>query len=275
MIVHLALRLGLLAPLSIFSLCMQPDVPTPAATVPVRPYTAHFKIVRTGTYTNGSPLTSESFETAARDSRGRTYRETKSTWRSGDQVSNQVSFFVKDPENGTEISWDANSHKAVEYVTPAELHGKLTGCWADRQGQIMIQAPEAEDWHAIPTSPSAGKVESVVQMRLDPGTYRRTPMKQVAENLGISTIAGVAVNGTRMTYTSLDVGAHDGWSSEMWRSEELALKLREKIRGPKFGEKTMELMDLKLEEPDASLFSPPKEYEVERIELHQAPCEVK
>ena len=275
-IVHLLLRLGRVASVATFSLCL--PVPLLAAAAPVRPYTAHFKITRTSTDTNGTPMRIDSFETAARDSKGRTYRETKSTWRSGDQGGNRVSFFVEDPEAGTTTSWDAGSRKAVLFVTPAELHGKLKGCWADSQGRFMIQAPEAEDWHAIPSSPSAGKVESIVQMRLDPGTYKRTPMKLVAENLGGSAIAGIAVNGTRRTYIYLDQGTHEGEiesSHEMWRSEELALKLREKVSGPDFGEKTQELIDLQLEEPDPSLFSPPKEYEVERIELHQAPCEVK
>jgi hypothetical protein len=275
-IVHLALRLGRVASFATLSLCL--SLPLLAASAPVRPYTAHFKITRTGADTNGPPLRIDSFETAARDSKGRTYRETKSTWRSGDQGGNRVSFFVEDPEAGTQTSWDAGSRKAVQYVTPPELHDKLMGCWANRQGQVMIQGPEAEDWHKAPPSPSAGKVESVVQMRLDPGTYKRTPMKLVAENLSGSTIAGMAVNGTRMTYIYLDKGAHEGEIEsiiEMWRSEELALKLREKVSGPGFGEKTQELIDLKLEEPDPSLFSLPQEVEVERVELHQASCEVK
>ena len=63
-------------------------------------------------------------------------------------------------------------------------------------------------------------------------------------------------------------------TTELWKSSEFDLKLLEVTSGPKYGLSRVELTDLQRGAPDPALFEPPQGYKVERVEYHQAPCEL-
>jgi hypothetical protein len=244
----------------------------------VLPYTAHFKITQTIVMPDGKTLTYVSIETAARDSKGRFYSETKNAQDSEDSEPDKVATFVSDPAAGTQLIWNSKSNRAVLYQTPEELHGKLKGCWANNQGIIRVRGPEDADWHPIPIS-SSSISQSKTWIREPEGIRRQVLL--ITQNLGTKTISGFIVQGVRMSYAPLPGEQPDGVtesSAEFWRSDALNLKLSEKSTGRLYGNKaesikTKELIDLKLGEPDPSLFSPPNDYSVDRVELHKIPCD--
>ena len=135
-------------------LCAQRAGQAPATPASVRPYTAHFKIVRATSGADGvAPIASTSTETFARDSHGRTYEETERPEVTGGQKNKRVSVYVRDPGAGTALIWNSGSNRAVLYLTPAELRDELKGCWADEQGRIQGSGPEEEDWFTLPGAP--------------------------------------------------------------------------------------------------------------------------
>lgn len=276
------LRLALLVSLSTLILCVQDD--GSAAARSMRPYIAHFRITRTLAMPDGSKLTTDSIETVARDSEGRIYRATKSeppgeaqgTLKASTsayklQPGNVSTYSVEDPAASTFEAWDSNGNRAVLFQYPAEVHGKVEGCWADSQGRILASGPEKADWHPIPASPHALS-KSEVWIRDTRGARRR--VVETAENLGTKTIGGFTAEGVRTKTEPLPGEPRDGLfvgAEEFWKSMELNLILSEESRSAE-STKTKELLDLKLAEPDPALFSAPKGYSVDRIGLHQVAC---
>jgi hypothetical protein len=257
-------------------LCIHADEQNQAVPRPVLSYTAHFKITQMAAMADGKIVTLTSIETAARDSSGRFYSETKIVQQSGETGSNKISSaYVLDPTAGTNLNWNSKSTRAVLYQTSAELQEKLKGCWADEQGKIWERGPEDEDWHPIPVSPPIS--QSKIWIREPDGVRKQVLL--TTQNLGTKTISGFTVRGVRTSYAPLPGEKPDDGtasSTEFWRSDALNLKLSEEStgRGNQTSEftKSKELIDLKLGKPDPSLFSPPKDYSVDRVELHQVSC---
>lgn len=240
---------------------------------------------------DGGIATTVSIETVARDSDGRVYSETKPLPPSEDQEpqkastsaykfepSNVATYYVLDPPASAYSTWDSKNKKARLYQYPEEVHGQVKGCWAESQGRIQVRGPEAEDFHPIPVSPSS-KATSKVWMR--GGTGARRQILETTENLGAKTIGGFTVQGIRTTSEPLPGERPDGLfvgTSEFWESNDLNLNLSEASTGLQNGNhpgkytKTKELIDLKLGEPDRSLFQPPQDYEVVTEQLHQVQC---
>jgi hypothetical protein len=236
---------------------------------PVESYTAHFKITQVFPEGDGF-FTQVSTETIARDRGGLKYFGTNASTVNGDHEEWTLRVLVKDAIAHTYLNWGPRSHVATLLKIPEQA--KPAGCWADTNGRFRLSTPEEDDLYKIPPTPSAGKSESIASMRIGDKRYK---VKVVAENLGTQTMDGQTASGMRMAFTPVESGAEAlslENAIEMWRSADLGLVLRQSSNGPIMGSKKVELLDLKLGDPEPSLFEPPAGYEVETVELHQVAC---
>jgi hypothetical protein len=98
---------------------------------------------------------------------------------------------------------------------------------------------------------------------------RRTPDPNVAtENLGTQTINGVSATGTRITRT-IPAGAEGNSMAiqivhETWVSDDLKVPVMVKHSDPRSGTSTTQLTNIVRSEPDASLFTVPAGYTVQK-----------
>jgi hypothetical protein len=206
----------------------------------IEPYTANRKTTRVQTLANGTTITNETTGKEARDSSGRTYRESQIEGPFGFERQAPASFFfnVLDPVKSVTIRWNSNSKEATVFHM------------AD-PGQAR-QAPP-------PAANSAATVQPVRMPRpAHPGVE--------TEDLGTKTINGIDAHGTRTTetYPAGSVGNDQPITVtlEMWTSRELGLVVLEIDDDPRTGVKTTELTDIERGEPDPALFQAPEGYAI-------------
>lgn len=209
-----------------------------AMRVPGEPYTAIRKTTRVQKLANGTTITHMTTVKEARDSSGRTYRETRPEVPAGQEegVPKFVFANVNDPVSGTNIHWNSNT-KVADVTHFAE--------------RSQIKPPDVVSTQAAPEPTPVPRAE---------------PIKQQSEDLGTKTINGVEARGTRMTRV-ISAG-RDGndqpltITSEWWRSEELGIMVMSVNDDPRTGTTTMELTELEKGEPDPALFQVPEGYTV-------------
>ena len=235
----------------------------------VAPYTAHLTITKNGVLPDGSSWTTVSTLVLARDGRGRIFEKTEHVFGNRDQKTEWFSFFVQDPANLQQLTWDSKNQVAVLGRWPYWTGRK--GCWADEHGQHQSSFPE--DWYKVPASPADGKLETIAAIA-DSSGNKRIKTQILTENLGQKEIQGLTVFGTRMTMTPLESGGSSDMpetTTEIWRSREFDLNLLHVTTGPKYV-KRVELSDLQRGDPDPALFEPPQGYTVETIKYHEVTC---
>jgi hypothetical protein len=92
-----------------------------------------------------------------------------------------------------------------------------------------------------------------------------TPPTRV-DDLGVSTMNGLAAKGTRRTYSlskkESGMGRPIDVVDEVWHSDDLHLDLLLRHNDPRFGANTIGISSLKREEPPASLFDVPAGYQI-------------
>lgn len=97
--------------------------------------------------------------------------------------------------------------------------------------------------------------------------FRRGPNNSKAEQLGVQTMEGLKVEGTRVTHTipAGEIGNDRVISStvERWVSPELQVTVRSISKDPQMGETSYRLTGISREEPAKSLFQIPAGYKVE------------
>jgi len=97
--------------------------------------------------------------------------------------------------------------------------------------------------------------------------FRRGPNNSKAEQLGVQTMEGLKVEGTRATHTipAGEIGNDRAISStvERWVSPELQVTVRSISKDPQMGETSYRLTGISREEPAKSLFQIPAGYKVE------------
>lgn len=86
-------------------------------------------------------------------------------------------------------------------------------------------------------------------------------------DLGSSLLDGVAVTG-KLTTTTVPAGRSGNdhpitKTHEVWTSDEMKLVLKQKFDDPRFGKRTIQLVDFSRAEPPAALFRPPAGYQVQ------------
>jgi hypothetical protein len=201
------------------------------------PYTATRKTTRVQTLANGTEITHETIVKEARDSNGRTYRESHPELPAGAEGEDFVTVNIFDPTNRVNILWNTRSKQATIFhmPDPAQLRP--------------------------PTGTEIPQTQPMVQ----PLRNAPSPAPQI-ENLGIQTINGVAAQGSRVTRI-IPAGRQGNdqpitITSETWRSTELKLVIRSINNDPRSGVTTIELTDIQQGEPDPALFQVPEGYTV-------------
>jgi hypothetical protein len=209
----------------------------PTATT-AAPYSAIRKTTRVQKLANGTIITHESTVKEARDSSGRTYRESRPDSAMGSEgvSTNFVFVNVHDPVSRTNIFWNSNTKEAVVTHIP------------ERSGVRLPEPPQ-------------------VQATVDPAPMPRLePIKPQIEDLGMKTINGVEAHGKRTTRV-IPAGREGNdqpitVTSERWMAEDLKLVVMSVNDDPRTGTSTMELTDLEKSEPDPALFQVPEGYAV-------------
>jgi len=176
----------------------------------VAPYTAHLTITRNIVRPDGSSASTVSTVLLARDRQGRTYERS------------EHGTLVQDPVGLQTLTWD--EHRPVAIISRWPYWAGRTGCWATEDGQ-QSTFPTAQDWHNVPPSPQAGKLETIDS--ISDGSGRRIKARFVSENLGHKEIRGIGADGMRWTTTPLEPARSSmtATTTELWKSEELNLTL--------------------------------------------------
>lgn len=197
------------------------------------PYSAQRRFTSVEKRTDGSSSPSESKGSEARDSAGRTFTVGERHWiyrQDGKPVlESEMLYRVNDPLAHTTTTWDSNSKVAKVVKWPLET----------KQGGLEQTYQSACD--------------AFLDSSSEPGT----------ENIGTRVIEGLAVEGKRSTY-SVDAGTV---IHEVWYSPELKIAILETNDDPRTGKWRNELLDIRRNEPEATLFAPPKDYAIKEITL--------
>jgi hypothetical protein len=201
------------------------------------PYTATAVTESTQTLADGTHITSKTSAFLARDSQGRTRREEVFGKMGPLHVEGPRLVFISDPVANT------------EYVLEP----------ADQSARILK-----------PETINLDKNEPALGIRIERRTHEEGRVfsesaKDVKhEDLGTQVIEGVSCQGRREIIT-IPAGAIGNdrplqISSESWYSPDLHTLVSRKHSDPRFGETVYRLTEIKLGEPDASLFQVPSDY---------------
>lgn len=188
---------------------------------------------------NGNVITRQTQTRLYRDGQGRTRTETSMTHPDGTTsthvvIHDTVAGVIHDMNPTAKVTRDSNIH-----VPPAGANGRTGG--PRGRGGSGASADSA-------TSPNRPNV--------------------VTENLGSQTINGVTATGTRMTRT-IAAGAEGNSMPiqivhETWVSDDLKMPVMVKHSDPRTGTSTTQLNNIVRAEPDASLFTVPAGYTVQK-----------
>ncbi|MGA7238493.1 MAG: hypothetical protein WBY44_22610 [Bryobacteraceae bacterium] len=187
---------------------------------------------------NGNVIQRQSQTNFYRDGQGRTRSEMTMKHADGTTTSHVT---IHDPVAG--VSHDLNPQSKVS--RDMNFHAPPAG--ANRQGG--------------PRGGGPGANRAMVQRRTsDPNV--------TTENLGTQTINGVSATGTRITRT-IPAGAEGNSMAiqivhETWMSDDLKVPVMIKHTDPRSGTSTTQLTNILRAEPDASLFTVPAGYTVQK-----------
>jgi hypothetical protein len=214
-------------------------------TVTAAPYSATATTESTQVLGDGNRIVNKTSGLVARDSQGRTRRETDLHRIGPLQVDSPKMVFINDPTAHTQYIFHPGS-EATKVV-------RSEATWGD--------VPQIIDLHG------AGQpgIKTKMMFRTIGGSGKEVEeetSKQVKhEDLGTQTIEGLSAQGKRDTITipTGQVGNERAIEivSETWYSPELHTMVLRKHSDPRVGETVFRLTDIKRNEPDASLFQPP------------------
>jgi hypothetical protein len=187
----------------------------------------------------------------ARDSAGRTRVERiRRCWHGQDgNIHAEWTVVVNDNVAGKSLSWDIGDLVLkVVYVKPFPANP---------------QSPTPEEFNPLsPTPEELARQKREAELNQPPQNWLQI------KDLGTKKINGISVEGKRATRT---IAAGEEGNDrpmtrvdEVWNSKELGEKLMLIEEDPR-GRTVYEMEDVKLQEPDASLFAAPSGYRVEEI----------
>jgi hypothetical protein len=202
------------------------------------PFTATLMSTHEQKLADGNTIRAASTARQARDSAGRTMKETTVGCLIGrdGQLRPQLRIEVRDPIAGTISSWTVGER--------AEKFIHVTHFVAPPYNEAL------EQQRALQREQAAQELGSRPGFRV--------------ENLGTRTIMGVTAEGSRTVRT---IAAHSAGNDlsmetldEVWTAKELSLVVLSISTDPKIGNNRTEVVELEQGEPDPSLFVPPADY---------------
>jgi hypothetical protein len=204
------------------------------------PYSAQRHFTSMMKLADGTINRSESGGSEARDSQGRTYSAGERHWTylegKKSVLKSEMLYQIHDPVAKTDTKWDSSS-KEVKVI------------------------------HWPQNSPKQDASEAEVRTAID--AFKLNGLGDVVEKLGVKTLGGVVVDGTRNSYT---VSAGQDRNDqpivvvhESWYCPELKIVILETNDDPRSGSTRNELLDIVRGEPDVTQYHPPADYVVRGI----------
>jgi hypothetical protein len=234
--------------------------------VTAAPYTATATTESTQALADGNKIVNKTSSFVARDSQGRTRRETDLRRIGTMQVDSPKMVFINDPTTHTQYIFTPGGGEATRVI-------RSEGKWKEGPQIIDLRGGKGER-HA-----NEKVLEKVVVKVGGPqeGQQSKESAEQVKhEDLGTQTIEGVSAQGKRETVTipAGQIGNERPIEivTETWFSPELHTMVLRKHSDPRTGDSTYRLTDIKRNEPEASLFQPPAGAKLRSepvIELHR------
>jgi hypothetical protein len=234
--------------------------------VTAAPYTATATTESTQVLADGNKIVNKTSSFVARDSQGRTRRETDLHRIGTMQVDSPKTVFINDPTAHTQYIFTPGG-EATKVI-------RSQGSWKEGPQIIDLQGNDLRN----------GKSERRVNQKVIVNVQGAHEVQQVKESseqvkhedLGTQTIEGVSAQGKRETVTipAGEIGNERPIEivTETWFSPELHTMVLRKHSDPRLGDSTYRLTDMKRNEPDASLFQPPAGTKVlvePMLELHK------
>jgi hypothetical protein len=234
--------------------------------VTAAPYTATATTESTQVLADGNKIVNKTSSFVARDSQGRTRRETDLHRIGTMQVDSPKTVFINDPTAHTQYIFTPGG-EATKVI-------RSQGSWKEGPQIIDLQGNDLRN----------GKSERRVNQKVivnvqggHEGQRMKESTEQVKhEDLGTQTIEGVSAQGKRETVTipAGEIGNERPIEivTETWFSPELHTMVLREHSDPRLGDSTYKLTDIKRNEPDASLFQPPPGTKVSvepMLELHK------
>lgn len=228
------------------------------------PYTAESVNEHTQVLADGNRIKHTNKTVFARDSEGRTRRETtiEGLGPVGKTEEPVVSIFIDDPVAKVQYTLDSSRKVAMKSKADGGADIRFAPGTAGPNGRsedVMFE-------RKIVTSHAGAvqKVEARIEMRAN---VHDSKLKK--EDLGTRTIEGVSAKGTRTTMTipAGEVGNERPMEvvTETWYSDEIKAVVLTKHSDPRSGEMVTRLSNVKLGNPTRSLFEPPADYKIEEV----------
>jgi len=209
------------------------------------PYSATQVQEHTRTLLDGTHISQEPFTTLVyRDSQGRTRREQTMFPGRSIEENQPMIIQIQDPVAGFKYVLDVEDRIAYRAIATRPPSGVVTVT-------APVQSSSAEK---IDPAPALSAAET-----------QATPT-QTSESLGTQNLEGVTVRGYRIT-TIVPVGVEGNdrplvSTYELWKSRELGVTVLSKSSDPLNGETITRLTKIIFEEPDPTLFQPPRDYKI-------------
>jgi hypothetical protein len=214
--------------------------------VTAAPYTATATTESTQVLGDGNRIVNKTSSFVARDSQGRTRRETELHRIGTMPVDSPKTVFINDPTTHTQYIFTPGGEATK--VIRSEGNWKVGPQIIDLGGQHERSTKQ--------------KVIFKVQSDHEGQPSSKENNEQVKhEDLGTQTIEGVSAQGKRETVTipAGQIGNEKPIEivTETWFSLDLHTLVLRKHSDPRMGDSTYRLTDIKRNEPDAALFQPP------------------
>jgi hypothetical protein len=229
--------------------------------VTAAPYTATATTESTQVLADGNRIVNKTSSFVARDSQGRTRRETDLHRIGTMQIDSPKTVFINDPTTHTQYIFTPGGGEATKVV-------RSEGNW--KEGPQIIELRKTREQRL--------KDKTIVTVQgAHEGQQSKESSEQVKrEDLGTQTIEGLSAQGKRETVTipAGQIGNERPIEivTETWFSPDLHTMVLRKHSDPRVGDSTYRLTDIKRNEPDASLFQPPPGTKVSiepMLELHK------
>ena len=229
--------------------------------VTAAPYTATATTESTQVLGDGNRIVNKTSSCVARDSQGRTRRETDLHRIGTMQVDSPKTIFINDPATHTQYIFTRGGAEATKVI-------RNEGTWKE--------GPQIIDLRGTSERRVKNKVFVTTQGMRESQQSKESAEQVKHEDLGTQTIEGVSAQGKRETVTipAGQIGNERPIEivTETWFSPELHTMVLRKHSDPRMGDSTYRLTDIKRTEPDASLFQPPAGTKVSvepMLELHR------
>jgi hypothetical protein len=241
---------------------MRERVAVEARTTAGAPYSAEAVTESTQVLADGNRINRKVTTRIYRDSEGRTRREQINEAGAVDST------FVTDPTSGTSFVFEQNPQGVRGTMTGLDVvkaDGNDAFTTGTFKGNVaFFAAPDGVESGAVMKSQAEGEAQEKMAITtklrhvvLD----RASDGQSVREDLGVSTIEGLAAKGTRTT-TTIAAGAIGNLqpitiTSEEWFAPDLQVLVLTKYSDPRSGETVYRLINVVRAEPDRSLFTMP------------------